>query len=372
MKKIFCIVGTRPEVIKMAPIINLLKKQLWCNTTVIATAQHRQLLDQMLDFFAIKPDIDLNIMTENQDLTELTANLMNQLKAIFKSGRPDAIVAQGDTTTVLATAMVCFYLKIPFCHVEAGLRTHSIDNPFPEEMNRVFADRLASLNFAPTETARQNLLAEGVDEQTIHITGNTVVDSLLKIVTANFNHGLNLDLTKRTVVLTVHRRENIGKPLAQICQAVLELVSKVPDIQIVCPVHPNPNIRQVIEAKLGNHPQILLCEPLDYPALISLIKQSYCVITDSGGLQEEVPVLGKPVLVLRDNSERPESIEAKIAQLVGTQAESIVRAALQLLNNHIYYKQVAKPTSLYGKGDAAEKIVQILYYNLIGKTVIAA
>lgn len=361
VKNIVCVIGTRPEAIKMAPLVLQLKRATWANITVVATAQHRQMLDQILQLFKIVPDIDLNVMKPNQGLPELTAHLLTDLDKVLAEKAADVVIAQGDTTTAFAAALASFYRRIPFCHVEAGLRTNDIYSPFPEEMNRVLSDHLSYLNFAPTETAKQNLLANGVINDSIYVTGNTVIDSLLEVARQNVPHGLALDPSKRLILVTEHRRENFGAPFLNICKTLRTLADTVEDIQIVYPVHPNPNVKEVAYQQLGNHPRILLCNPMDYGPFVSLMKQAYLILTDSGGVQEEAPALGKPVLVLRKKTERPEAVEQGVVKLVGTESHEILAAALELLNNPQAYAQMARGSSPYGDGYAAQRITSILY-----------
>lgn len=360
MKKILCIVGTRPEAIKMAPVILALKNQPWAITRVLATAQHRQMLDQVLSLFGIIPDADLNLMQPNQSLSDLTSRLLVALNKILEAEQPDIVLAQGDTTTVLAAVLGCFYMRIPFCHVEAGLRTGDMTNPFPEEMNRVVASRLAFLHFAPTESSRQNLLREGISDSLIHVTGNTVIDALLEVSKKKVSVGINLDSSRRLILVTAHRRENFGPPFGEICRALRTLADKNVDIQVLYPVHPNPNIAEIAHQQLSNHPRIILCNPLDYGPFIAAMEQAYLILTDSGGVQEEAPALGKPVLVLRSETERPEAVTEGVVRLVGPYYESIVKHTQELLDDAEAYHTMAKGVSPYGDGKAAERIVRIL------------
>lgn len=358
--KIMCTVGTRPEAIKMAPVILALKEQPWAEVRVLATAQHRQMLDQVLNFFGIAPDIDLNIMRPNQALTTLTARLLLELDDVLQGEKPDVVLAQGDTTTVMAVALACFYHRIPFGHVEAGLRTWDMQNPFPEEANRVIASRLARWHFAPTEISRQNLLQEGVSDADIVVTGNTVIDALLMTAAKEVELGIALDNTKRLVLVTSHRRENFGEPFRNICRALRTLAEKNPDIQIVYPVHPNPNVKDVANEMLGDCVNIILCEPLDYAPFIAAMKRAYLIISDSGGVQEEAPALGKPVLVLREETERPEAVEMGVVKLVGADYKRIVADTQRLLDDESAYRAMARGISPYGDGNAAERIVSTL------------
>lgn len=358
--KIMVVIGTRPEAIKMAPVILALKQCPQFDCQVVATAQHREILDQVLRVFQIEPDIDLDIMRPNQSLTTLTARLLIDFEEILSNYRPDAVLAQGDTTTVMSIALACFYHRIPFGHVEAGLRTGDLANPFPEELNRVMAAKLAKWHFAPTQNACLNLLREGVGEQDIHVTGNTVIDALLSVAAQACPLPVAVDDDKRLILITAHRRENFGEPLRNICRAVLSLVERNPDVQVVFPVHPNPNVTEPVMAILGQHPRILLCEPLDYRPFIAMMKRAYLILSDSGGVQEEAPALGKPVLVLRRETERPEAVEQGVVKLVGTGHDEIVEAVQALLDDPHVYAAMARGISPYGDGLAAGRITQVL------------
>lgn len=360
MHKILCVVGTRPEAIKMAPVILALKAELWANVRVLATAQHRHMLDQVLNFFSIEPDIDLNIMQPNQSLTTLTARLLLDLDDVLQSEKPDVVLVQGDTTTVMTVALACFYHRTPIGHVEAGLRTWDMQNPFPEEANRVIAGRLARWHFAPTEGSRQNLLREGIPDSDIFVTGNTVIDALLMTAAKDLELGIELDPQKRLILITSHRRENFGEPFRNICRALRTLAERNPDIQMLYPVHPNPNVKDVAYEFLADVANIILCEPLDYAPFIAAMKRAYLIISDSGGVQEEAPALGKPVLVLRDETERPEAVEAGVVKLVGPNYDRILAEAQRLLDDPSAYAAMARGISPYGDGHGAERIVNVL------------
>ena len=364
-KKILCVIGTRPEAIKMAPVILALKKEPWANVRVLATAQHRHMLDQVNEFFGIDPDIDLNIMRPNQALTTLTARLLLELDDVLQAERPDAVLVQGDTTTVMTVALACFYHRIPIGHVEAGLRTWDMQNPFPEEANRVIAGKLARWHFAPTEGSRQNLLKEGVPDSEIIVTGNTVIDALLMTASKDLELAVPLDPTKRLVLVTSHRRENFGEPFRNICRALRTLAENNPEVQFLYPVHPNPNVKDVAHEFLAGLQNVTLCEPLDYAPFIAAMKRAYIILTDSGGVQEEAPALGKPVLVLRDETERPEAVEQGVVKLVGPNYERIVEEAQRLLDDETAYKAMARGVSPYGDGHAAERIVKTLREHFI-------
>jgi len=344
----------------MAPVILALQSESWVDVRVLATAQHRHLLDQVLDFFGIKPHIDLNIMRPNQALTTLTARLLLELDSVLQAEKPDIVLAQGDTTTVLTMALACFYHHIPFGHVEAGLRTWDMQNPFPEEANRVIAGRLARWHFAPTESSRQNLLREGVSDADIVVTGNTVIDALLMTASKELELGIALDETKRLVLVTSHRRENFGEPFRSVCRALKTLAERNADIQILYPVHPNPGVKDVAHAMLGDCHNIILCEPLEYAPFIAAMKRAYLIISDSGGVQEEAPALGKPVLVLRDETERPEAVEMGVVKLVGPSYERIIVETQVLLDDVAAYKAMARGISPYGDGKGAQRIVDVL------------
>ena len=364
-KKILCVIGTRPEAIKMAPVILALKKEPWANVRVLATAQHRHMLDQVNEFFGIDPDIDLNIMCPNQALTTLTARLLLELDDVLQAERPDAVLVQGDTTTVMTVALACFYHRIPIGHVEAGLRTWDMQNPFPEEANRVIAGKLARWHFAPTEGSRQNLLKEGVPDSEIIVTGNTVIDALLMTASKDLELAVPLDPTKRLVLVTSHRRENFGEPFRNICRALRTLAENNAEVQFLYPVHPNPNVKDVAYEFLAGLPNFTLCEPLDYAPFIAAMKRAYIILTDSGGVQEEAPALGKPVLVLRDETERPEAVEQGVVKLVGPNYDAIVQEAQRLLDDESAYRAMARGISPYGDGKASRRIVDTLRQDLV-------
>lgn len=359
-RRLLCVVGTRPEGIKMAPVIQSLAAEPWAEVRVLATAQHRGMLDQVLGLFGIVPDIDLDIMESGQTLAMLTARLIGRIDEVLSIEAPDMVIAQGDTTTVFTMALCCFYRGIPFAHVEAGLRTFDRKSPFPEEMNRFVAGYLADLHFAPTNRARDNLLREGVAADRIHVTGNTVIDALLQQSARSGNESLPIDPGKRTILVTTHRRENFGAPLEAICDVLLELAKRHDDIEILLPVHPNPNVTRVVTTKLAHQRGIVLCEPLDYAGFVTALKRSYLVLTDSGGVQEEAPALCKPVLVLRTETERPEAIEAGVARLVGVSHDAILEAVEDLLNDQRAYNAMAHGGSPYGDGHASPRIVASL------------
>lgn len=360
VKKILCVVGTRPEAIKMAPVIKSLDQEPWAEVKILATAQHRHLLDQVLRVFDIEPDIDLDIMRPSQALTTLTARLLLDLDDVLLKQKPDVVLAQGDTTTVMTVALACFYHQIPFGHVEAGLRTGDMYNPFPEEMNRVVASRMAHWHFAPTESARQNLLREGIPERLIYLTGNTVIDALLEVAGRQPEIGVELDSNKKLVLVTAHRRENFGEPFKEICRAVRDLADRNEDVQVLYPVHPNPNVESDAHKLLGDHPRIVLCPPLDYLPFVAAMQRSYLILSDSGGVQEEAPALAKPVLVLRRETERPEAVTEGVVKLVGADAKRILSESQRLLDDPIAYRTMARGVSPYGDGKAAGRIVDAI------------
>jgi len=364
MKKVICIFGTRPETIKMAPVIKELKKYPdKFNITICVTAQHREMLDQILSCFDLKSDIDLNLMQDDQGLEELTAKSITQLSIVIADLRPDLVLVQGDTTTAMTAALASFYKKVAVGHIEAGLRTNNLLNPFPEEMNRRIISILSTYNFAPTQKATQALLKEGVNKKTIFLTGNTIVDALNMIIASKNDEKLNslpLEKNNKLILVTAHRRESFGKPLKNICLALKEIAEKNPGVEIVYPVHLNPNVKSTAYDMLNKVNRIHLYPPLDYSDFICLLKRCHVVLTDSGGIQEEGPALGKPVLVLRDETERPEGIEANVAKLVGTDPETIINNTEILLKDPDVYTKMSKATSLYGDGRASERIVNII------------
>jgi UDP-N-acetylglucosamine 2-epimerase (non-hydrolysing) len=359
-KKILCVIGTRPEVIKMAPIITILRHDKDLRLSVLSTAQHREMLDQMLNIFQIVPDIDLNLMEANQTLPQLTSRLPLPLDRALLIEKPDIVLAQGDTTTAFLMSLACFYEKIPFGHVEAGLRTGNLFYPFPEEMNRSLISKLSTLNFAPTDEARQNLLNEGYDPASIFVTGNTVIDALNIILKKEISVDPRVRGDKKLLLVTAHRRENLGPNLLSICQALRTIADNNRDVQILYAVHPNPQVKSVVHEKLSRHPQIILTEPLPYESFVKLMQEAYLILCDSGGVQEEAPFLGTPVLVLRDETERPEAVKMGASLLVGTKSENIIKNAQILLDNEDCYKKMIVKRSLYGDGTAGKKIVEIV------------
>ncbi|MDD2272281.1 MAG: UDP-N-acetylglucosamine 2-epimerase (non-hydrolyzing) [Desulfuromonadaceae bacterium] len=376
--KVLSVFGTRPEAIKMAPVIKELEKypDLF-KSIVCVTAQHRQMLDQVLSLFNIVPDYDLNIMKPGQDLTDITCNVIQGLKPVLEKERPDIVLVHGDTSTTMAASIAAYYARVRVGHVEAGLRTGDKFAPFPEEMNRRVTGSLTDLHFAPTGAARQNLLREGVTDSTIYVTGNTVVDALLlvsEMLTKNpeldrkfTNEFSFLDPSKKLILVTGHRRENFGSGFENICFALVDIASRNPDVEILYPVHLNPNVQEPVQRILGagNISNVHLIEPVDYLPFVYLMNRSYLIITDSGGVQEEAPSLGKPVLVMRDTTERPEAVEAGTVKLVGTDKAKIVTETLALLYDQAAYDHMAKAHNPYGDGQAASRICQVL-----GKTIL--
>lgn len=371
MKKILSVFGTRPEAIKMAPVVKELKKHSdTFISRVCVTAQHRQMLDQVLDLFEIRPEYDLDIMKPGQNLTDVTCNVMCGLAPVLEEFRPEVVLVHGDTTTTMAASLAAYYQRIDVGHVEAGLRTGNIYSPWPEEMNRRLTGAITRYHFAPTERSRQNLLNEGVDETTIIITGNTVIDALLDVVNKVRTDAVLqqqmagrfsfLDTKKRLILVTGHRRENFGAGFVEICRALKSLAEIHPDVEICYPVHLNPNVQEPVKRLLGDLSNVHLVEPQDYLPFVYLMDRSYLIITDSGGVQEEAPSLGKPVLVMRDTTERPEAIDAGTVKLVGTNAGRIIAEADTLLRDEKAYLNMSRAHNPYGDGEAASRIADSL------------
>lgn len=369
MQKILVVMGTRPEAIKMAPLVHALRAEPRLKTTVCLTAQHRHMLDQVLKVFDIKADVDLDLMKPGQGLSELNGNVLRGMDQIIEQHKPDCVLVHGDTTTAMAAGMAAFYRHVPVGHVEAGLRTHDLYHPWPEEMNRRVIDLMANYYYAPTEVSRDNLIREGVAPERIHVTGNTVIDALL-MMTERFKRDPALsrqmasafpflDPAKKLLLVTGHRRENHGEPLMNVCHALKQL-AEYPDVQVVYPVHPNPNVRKAIDQVFGGNPRIHLIEPIDYQHFVYLMQQACIILTDSGGIQEEAPSLGKPVLVLRDVTERPEAVAAGTVRLVGTDTSRILQECGLLLADEAYYSTFAQRRNPYGDGTASQRIVESL------------
>jgi len=364
--KVLTILGTRPEAIKLAPVIKEMERHPETISRVCVTAQHREMLDPFLALFDIRADYDLNIMQPGQSLFDVTSRVLLGLKCVLEEDKPEVVLVQGDTTTAFAAALAAFYLKVKVGHVEAGLRTEDKYNPFPEEINRRLISHLADFHFAPTERAKANLLAEGVHAQAIFVTGNTVVDALFMILARTKGQDLLPSLPlrpgRKLILVTAHRRESFGIGLANICQALERIVQHAPDVEIVYPVHLNPNVRVTVERLLGGVDRVHLIEPLDYVAFVRLMNRAYLILTDSGGIQEEAPSLGRPVLVMRETTERPEAIEAGTARLVGTDPDAIVHETLRLLEDQDAYARMADAPNPFGDGHAAERIVDALLH----------
>lgn len=366
MLRVLSVFGTRPEAIKMAPVITALAGSAGIVSRVCVTAQHREMLDQVLALFNITPDHDLNIMQEKQSLSGVTSSALLGVERVIKREHPDWVLVQGDTTTVLSASLAAFYQQVKIGHVEAGLRTGDKRHPFPEEVNRRLCDAMADLHFAPTESARRNLLREGVNDAGIRVTGNTVIDALLDVVGQVRSESSNpwqapAWAGKRIIAVTAHRRENFGAPLQSICEALLVIARRYEgDVHIIYPVHRNPNVQDTVYPRLGNVSNISLVDPLDYKSMVALLDRSYLVLTDSGGLQEEAPSLGKPVLVLRQTTERPEAVEAGTVKVVGTTTDTIVEQACTLLDNHQAYQRMAHAVNPYGDGKASGRIVEAI------------
>jgi len=358
-KVVVCVVGTRPEAVKMAPVVLRLRQAKNLRVRLVSTGQHRELLDQALADFGLVADRDLALMRPSQTLAEVTARALTALDQVFDAEQPDFVLAQGDTTTVLASALASYYRRIPFGHVEAGLRTGQPGRPFPEEKNRVLAGHLADLHFAPTPQSRLNLLREGIADASIFVTGNPGIDALNLALRRPVPLPVEPE-TDRMILVTAHRRESFGPPLLEICDALRDLVRRDPCLSVIFPVHPNPSVRGPVETALGGTPRIRLIEPAGYLEFVALMRASFLILTDSGGVQEEGPSMGKPVLVLRDETERPEAVEAGTVRLVGPHREAIVRAVESLSNDPTLYAQFARVANPYGDGWAAERIARVL------------
>jgi len=368
--KVLTIFGTRPEAIKMAPLALLLAEDSRFESKVCVTAQHRQMLDQVLDLFRLIPDYDLDLMTPGQSLAELTGRILTGVEEVLQSFRPDIVLVHGDTSTTMAASLAAYYQQIPVGHVEAGLRTGNLYSPWPEEANRRLTGVLTRLHFAPTETAHQNLIHDGVNDTHIHVTGNTVVDALLEVrrriqtspaLRAEFEARFNfVDSTRKLILVTGHRRESFGSGFERICQALSSLANAHDDIDILYPVHLNPNVQEPVRRMLGEHPRIHLIEPQDYLPFVYLMDRAYLILTDSGGIQEEAPSLGKPVLVMRNTTERPEAVDAGTVKLVGTDVERILSETNTLLSDNVSYQRMSQAHNPYGDGNASARIVETL------------
>ena len=361
MKKVMLVFGTRPEAIKMCPLVNELKSRKNMETVVCVTGQHRQMLDQVLDTFHVVPDYDLSVMKERQTLFDITTNILNRIKEVLEKEKPDVVLVHGDTSTTFVTALACFYLQIPVGHVEAGLRTYDIYSPYPEEFNRQAVSIVSQFNFAPTERAKENLIREGKDENKIWITGNTVIDALKTTVKSDYTHPeLEWAEGSRLIFITAHRRENLGQPMHNMFRAIRRVMEEHPDVKALYPIHMNPVVRQAADEELGDFDRIHIIDPVEVFDCHNIMAKSYLILTDSGGIQEEAPSLGKPVLVMRDTTERPEGIDAGTLKLVGTDEETIYNSFKELLESKEAYNAMAKANNPYGDGHACKRIADIL------------
>lgn len=359
--KVMCVFGTRPEAIKMCPLVKELKNRSELETVVCVTGQHRQMLDQVLEAFEVVPDYDLSIMKDRQTLFDVTTNILGKIKGVLEEEKPAVVLVHGDTTTTFVTTLACFYLQIPVGHVEAGLRTYNIYSPWPEEFNRQAVGIVAEYNFAPTEMARQNLLREGKDDKSIYVTGNTAIDALKTTVKKDYKHP-ELEWAKgsRLVLLTAHRRENLGEPMYHMFRAIKRIVDETKDVKVIYPIHMNPAVRQAAKEVFGDDDRFHIIEPLDVLDFHNFMARAHLILTDSGGIQEEAPSLGKPVLVMRDTTERPEGIEAGTLKLVGTDEEIIYREFKRLLTDEEEYKAMSMASNPYGDGLASKRIADVL------------
>ncbi|QUO20826.1 UDP-N-acetylglucosamine 2-epimerase (non-hydrolyzing) [Clostridiaceae bacterium Marseille-Q4143] len=361
MKKVMLVFGTRPEAIKMCPLVNELKSRKEIETVVCVTGQHRQMLDQVLEAFDVVPDYDLSIMKDRQTLFDVTTNILNRIKEVLEEVHPDVVLVHGDTSTTFVTALACFYLQIPVGHVEAGLRTYNIYSPYPEEFNRQAVSIISAYNFAPTELSKQNLLKEGKNPDTIYVTGNTAIDALKTTVRSDYTHP-ELEWAKgsRLIMITAHRRENLGEPMKHMFRAIRRVCDEHPDVKAIYPIHMNPVVRETAREILGDDERIHIIEPMDVLDFHNFLSRSFLILTDSGGIQEEAPSLGKPVLVMRDTTERPEGIKAGTLKLVGTDEQVIYENFKLLLENEEAYKAMSTASNPYGDGFACKRIADIL------------
>lgn len=361
MKKVMLVFGTRPEAIKMCPLVNELKKREELQTVVCVTGQHRQMLDMVLEAFDVTPEYDLSIMKDKQTLFDVTTNILNRIKEVLEKEKPDVVLVHGDTSTTFVTALACFYLQIPVGHVEAGLRTYNIYSPYPEEFNRQAVSIISKFNFAPTELSKQNLLKEGKNPESIYVTGNTAIDALKTTVRADYTHP-ELEWAKgsRLIMITAHRRENLGEPMRHMFKAIRSVMDEHPDVKAIYPIHMNPVVREIADEFLGRDDRIHIIEPLDVLDFHNFLSRSYLILTDSGGIQEEAPSLGKPVLVMRDTTERPEGIKAGTLKLVGTSEEVIYSEFTKLLKDKTAYDAMSKASNPYGDGHACKRIADVI------------
>ncbi len=361
MKKVMLVFGTRPEAIKMCPLVKELKTRKTLETLVCVTGQHRQMLDQVLEAFDVTPDYDLSIMKSRQTLFDVTISILEKIREVLEKEKPDVVLVHGDTTTTFATALACFYMQIPVGHVEAGLRTYNIYSPYPEEFNRQAVGIVAKFNFAPTELSKNNLLKEGKDESSIYVTGNTAIDALKTTVRKDYTHEhLKWAEGSRLITITAHRRENLGEPMRHMFRAIRRIMDETPDVKVVYPIHMNPAVREAAKEIFGDDDRIRIIEPLEVLDFHNFLARSYLILTDSGGIQEEAPSLGKPVLVMRDTTERPEGIAAGTLKLVGTDEEYIYKMFKELLVNEEEYKKMSHASNPYGDGFACKRIADIL------------
>lgn len=361
MKKVLLIFGTRPEAIKMCPLVNELKSRKSIETIVCVTGQHRQMLDQVLNAFSVEPDYDLSIMKDKQTLFDVTINILERIKEVLEDVNPDIVLVHGDTSTTFVTALACFYMQIPVGHVEAGLRTYNIYSPYPEEFNRQAVGIISKYNFAPTELSKQNLLNEGKKPETIYVTGNTAIDALKTTVREDYNHPeLKWAEGSRLIMITAHRRENLGEPMKNMFRAIKRVMVEHPDVKAIYPIHMNPVVRETADSILGRNERIRIIEPLEVLDFHNFLSRSYLILTDSGGIQEEAPSLGKPVLVMRDTTERPEGIAAGTLKLVGTDEETIYNEFKKLLEDENEYAKMSEASNPYGDGFACKRIADIL------------
>ncbi len=361
MKKIMTVFGTRPEAIKICPLVNELKTRQNIKTVVCVTGQHRQMLDQVLEAFGVVPDYDLSVMKNEQTLFDITTNILNRIKSVLEEVKPDVVLVHGDTSTTFVTALACFYLQIPVGHVEAGLRTYNIYSPYPEEFNRQAVSIISKYNFAPTELSKQNLLKEGKAPNSVYVTGNTAIDALKTTVREDYTHPeLEWASGSRLIVITAHRRENLGKPMHHMFRAIRRIMDEHPDVKAIYPIHMNPIVRKAADEELGDCDRIHIIEPLEVLDFHNFLSRSYMILTDSGGIQEEAPSLGKPVLVMRDTTERPEGIKAGTLKLVGTNEDVIYKNFKQLLEDKDAYNAMAHASNPYGDGFACKRIADIL------------
>ena len=365
MKKVMLIFGTRPEAIKMCPLVHVLEHHPAFETVVCVSGQHRQMLDQILDCFQVTPKYDLCIMQQKQTLFDVTVNILLKIREILETEKPDVVLVHGDTSTAFATALACFYLQIPVGHVEAGLRTYNMYSPFPEEFNRQAVDLISRFYFAPTETSRQNLLKEGKQPNTIFVTGNTVIDARATTVRSDYRHPeIEWARGSRMILLTAHRRENLGLPMQHMFDAIRRVVDETPDVKLIYPMHMNPRVREMAKRCFSGQERIHMIEPMDVLDFHNVMARAYLIMTDSGGIQEEAPSLGKPVLVMRDTTERPEGLEAGTLKLVGTSEQPIYDAVMRLLNDPVQYREMEGAVNPYGDGHACERIADILEKSL--------